>query len=135
MIRRSKLLDNQGGATVVEFAIALPLLVTLIYGIFTWGMVFQANAGLQHALGEAARYATIYPTPTDAQIQSKIASSDFGLGGGTLKPPVIDNSKLTSDGYKTITLEYSRPTDFVFFTGPTVNLIKAKRVYVSVDTP
>jgi Flp pilus assembly pilin Flp len=132
MTRHFKLLlRDQRGATLVEFAIALPLLVVLIYSIFTWGMVFQANAGLQHALGEAARYATIFPTPSDDDIKARIASTDFGLGGGTLEEPEIDNSNLVTGGYKTITLEYSRPTNFLFFQGPTVTLIRSKRVYVS----
>ncbi len=53
-----KLVRDQRGAGVVEFAIALPVLITMIWGVFQIGLVMQANAGMQHALGEAARYAT-----------------------------------------------------------------------------
>ena len=126
-----KLLKDERGANAVEFAIAVPILTLMIYGIFTIGMLFQANAGLQHALGEAARYATIYPTPSDTDIQTRITSSKFGLNGGTLQPPVIDNTQL-ANGYKTITLTYTRPTNFLFFQGPTVTLTRSKRVYIVV---
>jgi Flp pilus assembly protein TadG len=125
------LLRDESGANAVEFAIAVPVLTLMIYGIFTIGMLFQANAGLQHALGEAARYATIYPTPSDSDIQTRITSSKFGLNGGTLQTPVIDNSQI-ANGYKTISLTYTRPTNFLFFQGPTVTLTRSKRVYIAV---
>ena len=67
MIARRKLHRDEGGAAALEFALAFPVLISIIYGIFMIGMVFMASAGLQHALGEAARYATLFPTPTDAQ--------------------------------------------------------------------
>ena len=135
MIRAFKLRRDASGSAAVEFAIAVPVLVVFIYGFFTIGLLYQANAGLQHALGEAARFATLYVEandgpPSDDDIKARIASSDFGLGGGTLQEPVIDNSELPS-GYKTITLTYSRPTEFLLFPGPTVTVTRSKRVYIA----
>ena len=124
-----RLLSDERGANLVEFAIALPVLVLFIYGIFTVGLVFQANAGMQHALGEAARYATIYPTPTDTQIQAKITAGKFGVQNGTFGTPTITTN--TTDKSKTITVTYSQPTDFLFFPGPTVSLTRSKKVYLS----
>jgi Flp pilus assembly protein TadG len=121
---------DQSGSSAIEFAIAVPVLVAFIYGIFSVSLLFQANAGVQHALGEAARYATIFPTPTDTQIQTLISESDFGLGGGTLDTPVIDNSQL-ANGYKTISLTYHRPVHLLFMNGPTVTITRSKRVYVA----
>jgi Flp pilus assembly protein TadG len=121
---------DQSGSSSIEFAIAVPVLVAFIYGIFSVSLLFQANAGVQHALGEAARYATIFPTPTDTQIQTMITESDFGLGGGTLDTPVIDNSQL-ANGYKTISLTYHRPVHLLFMNGPTVTITRSKRVYVA----
>jgi Flp pilus assembly protein TadG len=121
---------DQSGSSAIEFAIAVPVLVAFIYGIFSVSLLFQANAGVQHALGEAARYATIFPTPTDTQIQTMISESDFGLGGGTLDTPVIDNSQL-ANGFKTISLTYHRPVHLLFMNGPTVTITRSKRVYVA----
>lgn len=121
---------NESGAAAIEFAIAVPVLVMMMWGIFQIGMVFEANAGMQHALGEAARYATIYPTPSDTAIQNKITAHKFGLNRGTWGTPTINNTNLAS-GYKVITVTYSQPMDFLFFRGPTVSLTKSKRVYVS----
>lgn len=125
-----RLRRDQRGSSAIEFAIAVPVLVAFLYGIFSVSLLFQANAGVQHALGEAARYATIFPTPTDTQIQTMITDSDFGLGGGTLDTPVIDNSEI-ADGYKTISLTYHRAVPLLFINGPTVTITRSKRVYVA----
>lgn len=127
--KRSTLRRDQRGATMIEMAIALPVLILFIYGIFVVGLLFQANAGMQHALGEAARYATIFPTPTDSQLQARVTSKKFGTDNGTLGTPSITTN--AAGGYKEISLTYSQPTDFLFFTGPTVSITRSKRVYLA----
>ncbi len=124
-----KLWTDSGGAAALEFAFAVPALAMMIWGLFQIGMVYQANAGMQHALGEAARYATIYPTPTDTQLQTMITSHKFGLGRGTWSTPQIDNSVANQ---KTITVTYSQPMNFLLFNGPSVSITKSKVVYLSV---
>lgn len=129
-----RLLRDESGANAIEFAIALPVLILFIYGIFVVGLLFMANAGLQHALGQAARYATLYPMPSDDDIRAMVMANDFGLGNGTLSTPEIDNSAVAA-GYKTITLTYSQPTDFIFVPGPTVTMSRSKRVYLAAPMP
>lgn len=128
-----KLLKNERGANLVEFAIALPVLVLFIYGIFVVGQLFQASAGMQHALGEAARFATIWPTPSDNDIRTLMASKRFGTNGGTLSALQITNGGGGAAGaaYKDLSLTYSQPTDFIFFAGPNVSLTRTKRVYLA----
>ena len=123
------------GSAAVEFALAVPVLILFIYGFFTMGLIYQANAGLQNALGEGARFATLYieannGPPSDSEIQTRITSGQFGLSGGTLQPPEIDNTDI-ANGWKTIRLTYSRPTEFLFFPGPTINVTREKRVYIA----
>lgn len=135
------MMRNERGAAAIEFAIAVPVLVMMIWGMFQIGLLFQANAGMQHALGEAARYATLYPTPTDAQIKARVASKKFGTQNGTLSELSITNvtvASSTSGGggsttaakYKNMSLTYSMPMNFLFMSGPTVTLVRNKRVYV-----
>lgn len=128
-----RLWANQDGANVIEFAIALPVLTVFIYGIFVVGKLFEANAGMQHALGEAARYATLYPTPTDDQLKTRMAAKNFGTSsnGGTLSPLGIS----TSGNTKTLTLTYSQPTDFLLFNGPNVSITRSKKVYLAAPNP
>ena len=127
-------LRDESGAAAIEFAIAVPVLMMMIWGIFQIAMVLQANAGVQQALGQGARYATIFDTttnqrPTDDQISARITAAKFGTGNGTWHTPVIDDSNEASDGYIDISVEYDVPTDFLLFSGPDVTLSHSKRVY------
>jgi Flp pilus assembly protein TadG len=135
--RLLRIRSDERGAGAVEFALAVPVLASMLYGFFTVGILYQANAGMQHALGEAARLATIFRPatngpPPDTEIQAMITNSDFSLPGGTLTP-TINNNQLAA-GYKTITLTYTRPTEFLFFDGPTITLVRSKRVYIAPPT-
>ena len=130
MMKRIKQ-DETGGA-VVEMAFALPILLTFVYGIFQLGVIFAANAGMQHALGEGARYATIFPAPSNDQIKTRINDKKFGVGVGTFSAPTVTDA---ADGtYKDMSVTFSMPMNFLFFNGPTVNLTRSKRVYIYQNT-
>jgi Flp pilus assembly protein TadG len=130
---------DQAGAAIVEFAIAVPILTFFIYGIFAVGRLYEANAGIQHALGEGARYATLClnPTstgctvPTDDQIRTKISSKLFGLAdsSGWSTPTITTDAAAKT---KTITVTYSETPDFLFIRGPRITLSRSKVVYYSV---
>jgi len=127
--RLNKLRANADGAAAVEFALAVPILVSMIWGLFQIGMLFEANAGVQNALGMAAREATIWPTPNDTTLANKITSTKFGVANGTWGTPTIDTDAAAKT--KTITVTYSQPTDFLFISGPTVTITKSKVIYLS----
>jgi Flp pilus assembly protein TadG len=133
MLRRT-LLDERGNAAV-EFALAVPVLIFMIWGMFQVSILLEANAGVDQALGEGARYATIFDTttnarPTDDQISARITGTKFGTGLGVWQDPDINTDNESSDGYITINVEYDVPTNFLFFQGPNVSITKSKRVYV-----
>lgn len=133
-MRRPPTLDSHGSASI-EFAIAVPVLIMMIWGIFQIAMVLEARSGIKQALGQGARYATIFDTstnsrPTDSQISSRITSAKFGLRNGTWHTPTIDTSHETSDHYIEISVQYDVPTDFLMFQGPDVTLSDSKRVYI-----
>ncbi|MGN6156421.1 MAG: TadE/TadG family type IV pilus assembly protein [Sphingomicrobium sp.] len=134
MIRRLRNFRDDSGSAAMEFALAVPVLIMMIWGIFQIAMVLQADAGVQQALGEGARLATIYDTdtnsrPSDSDISSAIVSAKFGVGNGTWHTPVIDDSNEAADGYIDISVQYDVPTDFLLFQGPDVTLSHSKRVY------
>ena len=60
MIKLSVLRRDDRGAAAIEMALALPVLVSMIYGLFQVGLLYQANAGMQHALGRGRALATLY---------------------------------------------------------------------------
>lgn len=123
---------DERGAAAVEFALAVPVLITMIWGIFQIGLLLEANAGMQQALGEGARYATLYVEstsdhrPTDDAIKTAISDHVFkpGVGSFNVADPV------DGVGYKDLSVTYVMPMDFLLFQGPTVTISKSKRVYV-----
>ena len=127
---------NEEGAAAIEFAIAVPVLVLFIYGIFQIGLLFEANAGMQHALGEGARLATLYDAsttdkvPTDTAIKAKMNSTLFGRNDGTFTV----SDPVTVGNYKTLSISYSRAMSFLLVPGPTVTISRSKRVYTVINS-
>ena len=125
------------GAAAVEFALTVPVLITMIYGIFEFSQLYEANAGMQHALGEGARFATLcVPTATGCDpesnddIKARMNAKLFGPIDGTFN--VQDPVNGTNS--KTLTITYTRTMNFLFFTGPAVTLTRSKLVYTPSAT-
>ena len=131
MIRRKLRTDNQGAASV-EMAFTLPILILFLYGIFQVGAVMAADAGMQHALGEGARLATLYPTPSDDAIKTRISDKKFGVYFGTFNDPTVtDPGAGACSKCRDLGVSYVVTPNFLFFNGPTITLNRTKRVYLS----
>ncbi len=67
---KKRLLINSRGASAVEFAIILPLLVILIFGIVELSLALYDQAMITNASREAARAGIVYriPAVTDTEI-------------------------------------------------------------------
>lgn len=121
------------GAAVVEFAFALPVLIMFIWGIGQFGMIMAADAGMQHALGEGARAATLFPTPNDATIKQRMQDTVFGnyLGSYTINDPVNSGSAAAGNRFITLTVSYTVTPDFLFFRTAPITFTRSKRVYIT----
>ena len=123
---------DEKGVAAVEMAFALPILLLFVYGIFQFGVILQANAGMQHALGEGARYATLYPKPADNLIETRMSNSVFGMNIGTFGAPTVTTPATSvCTNCRLLTVSYTVTPDFVFFSGPAINLVRTKRVYTA----
>jgi Flp pilus assembly protein TadG len=128
MIRKIRRISNdERGATVVEFAFAMPILIILIWMIAQLGLAFRAMAGIQHALGEGARLATIYPKPTNDAIKAKITAKVYGITPGTFT--VVN--PVDGAGFVDLRVNYTQPTTLLLLPGPTISVSRTKRVWVA----
>jgi Flp pilus assembly protein TadG len=137
LIRRIR--RNERGVAAIEMAFATPILVVMIWMFVQLAQMYRAVAGIQQALGQGARYATLClnPTtagctsPTAAQIKTKINSSVYGIGPGTFT--VADPSLGTSgtSNYYDLTVSYTQPTNLLLVPGPTINVSRRKRVWIA----
>jgi TadE-like protein len=77
------LLRETGAAAIIEFAVALPLLVVLVVGIFDFGGAFNLKQELNNAVREGARFGAAQPT------------NDLGLA----QPPSVSAIRSLVDSY------------------------------------
>ncbi len=71
---KKRLLEKTRGASAVEFAIILPLLVLLVFGIVELSLALYDQAMITNASREAARFGIVYRVPavTDAEISGVV---------------------------------------------------------------
>lgn len=76
--------DDQGGAALVEFAICVTLLCTLLFGIISYGYALSFKQAMTQAAAEGARQAAVGGDYTAAVARSVNAfSKTCGSGGLT----------------------------------------------------
>lgn len=125
-----RLLRHKGGAGAVEFALAAPVFIFLVNGVAQLGILFFANAGLHNALAEGARYATVFPQPTDAQIEAKINDERWGLDGARLDIAPPARGAANGSPYIELRMTYDVDLNFIFFDIGPVTLTQSRRVYL-----
>jgi len=69
-------LERQHGAAAVEFAIILPLLVVLLFGIVEFGLALFDKAVITNASREGARAGIVFhdPVVSDSEIRAIVSS-------------------------------------------------------------
>jgi Flp pilus assembly protein TadG len=131
--------QDERGAAAIEAAFALPVLVVMIWMLAQLGGVYRALAGIQMALGEGARFATVCtPTalgctsPTRAQVKTKVESAVYGTSiGGSFNVPTPTCGASGTSQYYDVTITYTQPTSLLLVPGPTINLGRSKRVWIA----
>ena len=131
-MKRLFLKSDERGTAIIEMAFALPALIILIWMIVQLGLVFRAMSGIQHSLGEGARLATIWPQPTDDQIEARMEEVVYGIepGNFTIHPPAPGLSD-AGEAYLDLQVSYTQPTNLLLLPGPTINVSRSKRVWVA----
>lgn len=134
-----RILRNNEGVATIEMAFALPILIVMIWMFVQFAQMYRALAGIQQALGEGARYATLClspstagcTTPTTDSVKSKIAASVYGIGPGTFSAPSVTSGTSGTAKYYDLMVSYTQPTNMLLFLGPTINVSRSKRVWVA----
>lgn len=130
-----KLIRNNKGAAAIEMAFALPILVLFIWILVQLGLVFRASSGIQHALGEGARAATVWSEDgvDPAEIKATVEAAVYGIGPGTFTVPTPTAGADCDNQCLDVTVQYTQQTDLLFFPGPTIDVEHHKRVWTAGD--
>jgi hypothetical protein len=130
MKRRSFLKRDERGAGAVEFALATPLLLTIIIGASQLGVLFFANADVRNSVAAGARLASVFPRPSDSAIVARINERRVRLENARVTGPTISHgADAAGNEYADIEMRYSVPLDFIFFQTPPVTLVERRRVF------
>jgi Flp pilus assembly protein TadG len=80
MISRFRPRRHDDGASAVEFALVVPFLLLLVFGIISFGLYFAGALGLSNATREAARYGVVQ-NRTCTEIAESLQSTSSGTLG------------------------------------------------------
>lgn len=104
-------MPDERGAAMVEMALVLPLLLTLMMGILVYGQYFRLAHSVQQAANDGARAAIVGLDPADrrAIAQRAVDHSLAGIGGVDIRTRTVAVSE-TADTI-TVAVAYTIPPD------------------------
>lgn len=89
---------RDSGASALEFAIVVPVLMMLIFGLLEFGFIFQGQLAVTHAAREGARLAAVHdPTEWDPSVvEERAYPLTFAEGlSVTLDQPDAESVRVT----------------------------------------
>jgi Flp pilus assembly protein TadG len=124
--------QSVAGVSTIEFAILAPVLLIFIFGLFQMGKLYHEYSVVRSAVSEGARYATIYPRPTTAQIAERIRSRHPTLASASVVQSSITFSTETSTGEDVvdISMRYNTQLNLVMLPSYPITLAYTLRAYV-----
>lgn len=87
MRRTKQTKQGERGATLVEFAIAATLFLTVMFAVIEFGRALWVHNALSDAARRGARYAVVHPSTDAAAVRNVVVYGD-PAGGST---PLVDN--------------------------------------------
>jgi Flp pilus assembly protein TadG len=117
-MRLSTRRKNKRGSVLVEMAIALPIFILVVWCVIEFARLYYTSNSLSTAVREGARFAAVFPIPTDssAAIKQKVSDAFNPFGGppiDTTRVTITDNSQST--GSVTVTVKYRWDADNTSF--------------------
>ena len=92
-MRSRRFMRNEEGAAVVEFALVMPILARISFGIIDFGRAFYTGNNSISAVREGARYGAILPAPMSTagqrEIRDRVRSVSQPFGGDSLRDEQI----------------------------------------------
>jgi Flp pilus assembly protein TadG len=86
------------GASAVEFALVVPILLLIVFGIINFGVVFSQQLTINNAVREGARRAVVADPSAPRSCDEIITSVRNQLSGLALDPSQVQ-IKVTQDGW------------------------------------
>jgi len=117
---------DENGATSVEFAIILPVLILILFGIFEFGLAYRDYLAITHAAREGARLAAV----------GNYSEESVRERAYPVNPDSVSISYLSEDGAPRhgdpveVSVTYNKPINIPLFAKTTVRLTSKARMRV-----
>jgi Flp pilus assembly protein TadG len=117
---------HERGAAAVEFAIVLPLLILLVFGIVQFGLLYNRQQGLHAAAREGARLGSL-PQTTESEIQDRVMDALDGVPFDSspsisVSPSSSKPCENRSGATVVVTVEATTNVDIPLWDNPSVTL-------------
>jgi Flp pilus assembly protein TadG len=93
-LRARRLVREEEGAAVVEFALVMPILALVVFGIIDFGRAFYTVNNIISAVREGARYGAVLAEPgtesAERRIEDRVRNVSRPFGGDSLTNDHID---------------------------------------------
>lgn len=99
-IRRRPPKGSEEGATLVEFALAAPVIVAIIFGVIGIGRLGLATSNVKEATIAGSRLYRLHPVPADSTVQNAILVRFEKSRSDVVTTPVVTTSEETVNGQK-----------------------------------
>ncbi|WP_434286833.1 TadE/TadG family type IV pilus assembly protein [Celeribacter sp. SCSIO 80788] len=114
LVRRH--LQAEEGATAVEFALVLPVLMSILFGIIAFGQYFAIANSLQQFAAEAVRYSVSEPFMADREARANSFLNSPGerfafLDGSKISRTVSTIGPVTENGLTVTALQITLTYD------------------------
>src|SRR5213595_4133845 len=84
-----KLLRNEKGTALVEFAMIVPILLLVLFGLLDFGKAFNYWNDETHLAAEGARWAVVNSNPGSGTLQQYIQQQVDSSSDPAAPPPVV----------------------------------------------
>lgn len=96
--RPGRRVADDSGASAVEFALVVPILLLLVFGIINFGIIFSQQLTLNNAVREGARRAVVNDPGSPRSCDQILASVKNDLSGLALNKSAVQ-VKITQSGF------------------------------------
>lgn len=126
-----RIAHDRRGSLGFEFAMAIPILVTLMLGILQFGMALHTAGAMRNAMGEGLRLYKVEPTTTEAQVYTETLDELVGVDqSGVTSLKFTKGTATNGAQYGQLKMTYKMTPMLPFAPIPDIVLEEEKWVYL-----
>ncbi|WP_427969743.1 TadE/TadG family type IV pilus assembly protein [Altererythrobacter sp.] len=126
-----RLNGDRQGTVGLEFAMAIPVLVSLLLGILQFAMFLHAGGAMRNAMGEGLRLAKVNPTATAEQVYTRTKDKFVGVDQSGITKLEFTRGKYSNGAsYGRLVMSYKLEPVMPFMPIPPLVIEEEKEIYL-----